>query len=352
MEKIKKRKMLRIFVEMRVVLQVVVFAICATASIYLGYVLAKKPVNYLVHGIILDDLYDDYTDCTYLSDDVTYYENGQHGYITRADGKKVLRDIKQVTEPENGYLAWYKSKGLRGFFDIRSGTAIIPAKYKKAWLFSEEGLACVMNEDSTLEFIDTLGNIAISNERMSNIKYEEAHKNHYMFHDGHCSIMFNGKVNLIDIDGGFSLPDFYNSIIYDDGYWIAKDSCLCKLFESKSMKEITLPENCFDVDIEDGKIIISCKNGNQAVVDSEGKVLHWGVYDDVERLTYEESCETRNADCFEYEVNGKCGLLDINLRKITDPIYDYITALDKTHYRCRVAYDAYVVLNNKGEVIE
>ena len=353
MEKIKKRKMLRIFIEMRELLQVLAFAVCLTVGGYLGYTLGKKPVNYLVHGIILDDLYDDYTDWTCLSDDVTYYENGQHGYITGADGKKVLRDVKQVMEPENGYLAWFKSKGLRGYLDVRTGKAVIPAKYKKAWLFSEEGLACVMKEDSTLEFIDTLGQVAIASHMMSNIKYEEAHKDYYMFHDGHCPIMHGGKVNLIDIDGGFNFPDFYDSIVYEEGYWIARDSSLCKLFESQSLKEIILPKGCIDVDIENDKFIVSCSDGTKIVVDTEGKTLYHAVYDYVDHLTYQEGDETTlSAECYEYVINGKYGLLGGNLRKITGPVYECITALDKTHFQCQVADDVYVILNNKGELVE
>ncbi len=353
MEKVKKRKMLRIFIEMREILQIIAVAACFAVGGYLGYTLAKEPVNYLVHGIILDDLYDDYTDWTCLSDDITYYENGQHGYITGADGKKVLRDVKQVMGPENGNLAWYKSKGLRGYLDIRTGKAVIPAKYKKAWLFSEEGLACVMKEDSTLEFIDTLGQVAITSHMMSNIKYEESHKDYYMFHDGHCPIMYKGKVNLIDIDGGFNLPDFYDSIVYDEGYWIAKDSCFCKVYESKSMKEVILPKDCIDVDIENDKFIVNCSNGTKTIADTEGKTQYHTVYDYVAHLTYQDGDETTlNAECYEYRINGKYGLLDRNLKKMTKPVYNYITALDKTHFLCQATDDLYVILNNKGELVE
>ncbi len=210
-----------------------------------------------------------------------------------------------------------------------------------------------MKEDSTLEFIDTLGQVAITSHMMSNIKYEEPHKNYYMFHDGHCPIMQGGKVNLIDIDGGFNLPDFYDSIVYEDGYWIVRDSSLCKVFESKSMKEIILPKDCIDVDIENDKFIVCHSNGTKTVVDTEGKTLYHAVYDYVDRLTYQEGNETTlNAECYEYGINGKYGLLDGNLRKITGSIYEWITALDKTHFQCQVAEDVYVILNNKGELVE
>ena len=88
-------------------------------------------------------------------------------------------------------------------------------------------------------------------------------------------------------------------------------------------------------------------------MDSEGKILYRAVYDYVDRLTYQEGDETTlNAVCYEYGINGKYGLLDGNLKRITGPIYDCITALDKTHFQCQVIDGVYVILNNKGEIVK
>ena len=119
------------------------------------------------------------------------------------------------------------------------------------------------------------------------------------------------------------------------------------------MKEVILPKGCIDVDIEDGKLIINCSNSTKAVMDSEGKMLYHAVYDDVDRLTYREGNETTmNAACYEYMIDGRYGLLDGDLKKMTEPVYDCIKALDKTHFQCQVAEDVYVILNSKGEPVE
>ena len=349
----KRRKLLRSFVEKKEAIKAFLIGICASAGLYLGFTLVKTPINNFVHDIVLDDLYDHYGNYIQLSDDVTFFENGQHGYITNGNGKKVLRDVKQVVVPTNGNLAWFKSKGLRGFLDVRTGEAVIPAKYKKAWVFSEEGYACVMNSDSTLEFIDTLGNVAIHRQMLNNVKYEEPHKDYYVFHGGHCPIMHNGRVNLINTEGNFILPDFFDCIKYETGFWIARDANTCKVFESSTLKEIILPEDCTDAAIIDSKIIISLSDGTMAVADSGGKILIRGVYNDVNSLTYNDGFGTiENAECYQYKLNDKFGLLDAHLKKITPPIYEYISALDKTHYLCEVATNTYIVINEKGNIVE
>ena len=56
---------------------------------------------------------------------------------------------------------------------------------------------------------------------------------------------------------------------------------------------------------------------------------------------------------FSYSVGGRCGLMDANCRRLTDPLYSRIIAVDKNMYRA-LLLDSYseVILNGRGEVMK
>ena len=56
---------------------------------------------------------------------------------------------------------------------------------------------------------------------------------------------------------------------------------------------------------------------------------------------------------FSYSVGGRCGLMDTNCRRLTEPLYSRIIAVNKNMYRA-LLLDSYseVILNSRGEVMK
>ena len=88
--------------------------------------------------------------------------------------------------------------------------------------------------------------------------------------------------------------------------------------------------------------------------------------DNIKALTFTEKERYENKDgeivyldievktgLFSYSVGGRCGLMDANCRRLTDPLYSRIIAVDKNMYRA-LLLDSYseVILNGRGEVMK
>ena len=97
----------------------------------------------------------------------------------------------------------------------------------------------------------------------------------------------------------------------------------------------------------------------------DGNVINSFVLDDVTALSYEEKERFENREgeieyitktvktgLFRYRVGGRCGLMDADCHRLTEPLYSSITAVDKNMYRA-LLLDHYseVILNAKGEVM-
>ena len=57
------------------------------------YNICHRPLSGFVHSVILDDRYDDYNYSIEVSDQITFYENGSHGYL-KSDVTGKLMDGK------------------------------------------------------------------------------------------------------------------------------------------------------------------------------------------------------------------------------------------------------------------
>ena len=111
---------------------------------------------------------------------------------------------------------------------------------------------------------------------------------------------------------------------------------------------------------------IVSKAGVRMQVGYDGKVLNSFVLDDIDRLTYtvQERYENREGEIeyldkeidtglFSYRVGGRCGLMDANCHRLTEPLYKSITAVDKNMFRATlIDYYSEVILNAKGEVMK
>ena len=119
-----------------------------------------------------------------------------------------------------------------------------------------------------------------------------------------------------------------------------------------------------DVNAYEEYAIVS-KAGVRMQVGYDGKVLNSFVLDKITRLTFtiDERYENREGEIeyidkeidtglFSYRVGGRCGLMDANCHRLTEPLYKSITAVDKNMFRATLIDDySEVILNAKGLVM-
>lgn len=225
----------------------------------------------------------------------------------------------------NDSLGVFCSDGKRGYYNSYTGKIVVPAQYRRAWIFSE-GLAAVQ-KNGMIGFINRKGEVAIP----FRYPYHGNPLSSFVFDNGHCVVAdTTGKCGVINRKGDWIIQPKYDNIDIYDEYVIASSAGV--------RKQLTYEE----------------------------KVINSFVVDNIEALTYKEKerCENKNGEIiyldrevktglFSYRVGGRCGLMDANCRRLTGPLYSRIIAVDKNMYRA-LLLDSYseVILNARGEVMK
>lgn len=242
-------------------------------------------------------------------------------------GKVTIKDIDLdwTQESSRDSLAVFCSEKKRGYYNVYTGEIAIPAQYRRAWVFAE-GVAAVQ-KNGMIGFIDHKGNTVIDFQ----FPYHGNPLSEFVFSDGHCVVADTlGKCGVIDKKGKWLIMPEYDNI--------------------SSFKEYA----------------IVSKAGIRMQVSYDGKVMNSFVLDDIKRLTYtvKERYENREGEIeyldkeidtglFSYRVGGRCGLMDANCNRLTEPLYKSITAVDKNMFRATlIDYYSEVILNAKGVVMK
>ena len=243
-------------------------------------------------------------------------------------GEITIKDIKiDWTSPSpKDSLAVYCSEGKRGYYNIYTGKIAVPAQYRRAWVFSE-GLAAVQ-KNGMIGFIDHEGNVVIP----FSFPYHGNPLSSFVFNEeGRCVVANNdGKCGVIDKTGKWLIEPEYDNV--------------------SSYKEYA----------------IVSKAGERMQVGYDGRVINSFVLDNICRLTYEKCSVHKNDDgepvnfnesidtgFFSYRIGGRCGLMNANCERLTEPIYYEINAVDKNMFRATLLdYYSEVILNAKGEVMK
>lgn len=242
-------------------------------------------------------------------------------------GKVTIKDIKLdwTQESTNDSLAVFCSENKRGYYNMYTGEIAVPAQYRRAWIFAE-GLAAVQ-KNGMIGFIDRKGNTVID----FNYPYHGNPLSKFVFSDGHCVVADTlGKCGVIDRKGSWIIRPEYDNV--------------------SAYKEYA----------------IVSKAGVRMQVSYDGKVMNSFVLDGIERLTFtvKERYENREGEIqylnkvidtglFAYRVGGRCGLMDANCNRLTEPLYKSITAVDKNMFRATlIDYYSEVILNAKGVVMK
>ena len=225
----------------------------------------------------------------------------------------------------NDSLGVFCSDGKRGYYNSYTGKIVVEAQYRRAWVFSE-GLAAVQ-KNGHIGFINRRGEVVIP----FIYPYHGNPLSSFVFENGHCIVAdITGKCGVINKKGDWVIQPKYDNIDAYEEY-----------------------------------VIASCAGVRRQLTYDE-KVINSFVVDNIKALTYEEKERYENkdgeivyldievkTDLFSYKVGGRCGLMDSNCRRLTEPIYSRIIAVDKNMYRA-LLLDGYseVILNSKGEVMK
>jgi hypothetical protein len=353
-----KKRMLLAFIYLKKVGVFVCGAFFILCFVTGCYNICHQPFSGFIHSVILDDRYDNYTHRQIISDNISFCANGAHGYlVSDVTGKKLLRDVKWVitSDKPNDTLACYASKGYRGYLDVRTGKPVIPAeRYTKAWLFSE-GLAAVMEEDSTIKFIDTRGNVVINKDfRYPTFAYG------FLFYDSLCAITdASGKWGIIDRKGNWVVQPEYDGIAHkDEGYWLLNKNGKRGLLDKMAKSVIPIEYHYIDI-LEQGISVVN-EDYTMSMMNFDGTLKLKFISNDVDDVYYTSS-ETNEmgedirklTPCKAYNTyDGRCGLMSSEGHPLTPPLFTYISGIGPDLYYCRFEYsNSGVVMDGKGRIV-
>lgn len=264
-----------------------------------------------------------------LNDDLVaiHEEDGNITIKNNETGEVTAEKIKfdWTSSSPNDSLGVFCSDGKRGYYNSYTGKIVVPAQYRRAWIFSE-GLAAVQ-KNGMIGFINRKGEVVIP----FRYPYHGNPLSEFVFDNGHCIVAdTTGKCGVINRKGEWIIHPKYDNIDAYEEYVIASSAGV--------RKQLTYEE----------------------------KVINSFVVDNIKALTFTEKERYENKDgeivyldmevktgLFSYSVGGRCGLMDANCRRLTEPLYSRIIAVDKNMYRA-LLLDTYseVILNSRGEVMK
>jgi len=265
-----------------------------------------------------------------LNDDLVAVRSsdGKLSIRNTVTGKVTIKDIDLEWSTPSPYdsLAVFCSRGKRGYYNVYTGEIVVPAQYRRAWVF-RDGLAAVQ-KNGNIGFINHRGEAVID----FLFPYYGNPLSSFVFEDGHCVVADTlGKCGVIGVDGQWLIRPEYDYV--------------------SAYKEYA----------------IVTKEGVTIQMGYDGKVLNAFVLDNLKELTYDEDVayETRDGrveyisrtvrtDLYAYCIGGRYGLLDgRTLTRLTEPLYKNIRALSGTLFTAYLLdYNSKVVLNEKGEVLK
>ena len=293
----------------------------------------------------------------YVSPYVIHHDGSPNYLYNMKTGRRTLMAINWICKSSDGdslacYCAGTEGERKRGYFNIFTGEAVIPAQYEKAWIFSD-GLACVY-ERGMLHFIDHSGQNVMDKVFPYGIRNDD-----YCFHDGLC-IMFdeNGRFGLIDKRGEWAVEPQYYEMSYDaKGFWLVRDrDWNCGLLDAKGKMLLPIAYNDITIHHEDSCIFVRRLDHLNQVLDFECNIVNPCNFEGVEKMEYftdeydeEGILKSATANCLRYRtIDWDYGLMDRNGNMITPPSYSSITAIGPDRYHCD-GPNGSVILDSKGK---
>lgn len=301
----------------------------------------------------------------YLSNNISFQRYWKKTRVlNEITGEATIRNVDNVVTSSDGdSLAVFFKDGKRGFLNRYTGEIAIPAKYTKAWVFSE-GLAAVV-EDGELKFIDHCGKTVISKGFQPSVRDDR-----YIFEEGYCFIRdkVSGMLGAIDTAGNWVIQPSFSCADYIGKYIVVKKALAYGLY-TKDLQEV-LPLEYSDISIHLGSKTILTRKGidGPKLYDLDMNLLSDFVVDDARNVVYYTGEERTSIDEDGDEVTEKVykvsnskvyrvstpgtrdtyGLMSNQGKRLTPPIYDGITAIAPDRYLCSPHG---VVLDDSGSIV-
>ena len=298
-------------------------------------------------------------DNTYVSPYVVHHDYFPNYLYNMKTGRRTLTGINWISKSSDGdslacFCSGYGDERKRGYFNIFTGEAVIPAQYDKAWIFSE-GLACVYDK-GMVHFIDHKGQTLMGKEFPYTERIDD-----YCFHNGLCSILGdNNRIGLIDKQGNWVVDPVYYQMVYDTkGFWLVQDrEWNYGLLDAKG--QVLLPIEYDNITIHHGDSCIFVRRLDHLnqVLDFECNIINPCNFEEVEKMEYatdeydeEGILKSATANCLRYRtIDWNYGLMDKHGNIITPPTYSSITAIGSDRYHCD-GPNGSVILDSKGNEV-
>jgi len=220
-----------------------------------------------------------------------------------------IAQVEVQTQAQSRYqpVYEYRREKLWGYKD-ENGKIIIPAQYKAAYTFSDNGLAAVVGYNGALKFIDTSGRTVI--DPYGNILYlaefdnRRSYDGYYpadtrlpenlgMYYFDHGLVRVRRQIKdyyfkqrvaidrdyLIDAAGKyFDIPENYNLVAYSDGVLTLEKDGYYGFYSHKGYW-IAQPIYTVCKPFIQGLGVIGHKNGKCGMIDTDGNVVIPMVFD-------------------------------------------------------------------------
>ncbi len=370
MTKIEKMRMMRKWVFFKNEIFPFLFGLISLVVIGFGlYQFGKWATywgKYCYHAYILDDLHRGLCNSEEkISRGFVFCENGQHGWIRTSDHHErlVLKDVSWVAgiDSEDSILC-FASKGYRGFLNRNNCQVTIPAdRYVRAWQFSE-GYAAVVEEDSTLKFINLDGKVVL-NKGLRLYSLPTSHG--FLFKNGFCQMMAsNNRWGLINKQGLWVILPEYDEILHTNkNCWIIVKNGKKGLLNDSL--RIVLEPAFHNVCVTDEGVEVTQTDYVMQLLDMQGKILEPFLCSSIHQLYYPTKVIDEELNEFELELSpykayqttsspSRMGLLRPDGQPLTPPIYTSIEAVNEEIFKCEINDDTHssVFINKKGQVIK
>ena len=250
----------------------------------------------------------------------------------------------------------------RGYVNLNTGCIVIPARYDRAWNFSE-GLAAVI-KDGEVSFINAQGEKAIPTSFP--FYFDDDHADYaFLFHQGLC-VMINRehKWGLINTRGEWTVEPIYTQIDKPRfGYRIVSDGNHYGLLTATGKPVLPLEYDIIRYSSDSQGFFIA-KDGYAKIVDKDLNTIVPFAHDGLYQLTYihdyrsvDEYDENGNIkpatpSYWRYDVGWGSGIVDCHGNVIIPAKYYMVYLVDDNLFEVEVSCGGdRILFDHKGQYI-
>ncbi len=299
-----------------------------------------------------------------------YVENLYKGRKTIENVEWVRPIYATISTPDTFavFSRFEKDRGSRkGYLNVYTGEVVIPDTYKHAWNFKDGKHAVVCMENDSLYVINRHGKV-ISKGFKSSYRLRFG----FVFNDGLCVMESNdGKFGLISPKGDWVLNPEYEWITRNPrtGTYKVMQNNLFGVID-KNMKSV-LPIKFKKIDFYDDLndpykeaewyyrvgYWVENPDGTRGYYDTDAKLITESPYIALNPLRYNWYQNERGnwyektSDYIAYRVGDKWGLMTKKGIRITDPIYEWLYAIDKDRFEASIDKNVKIIIDETGKEV-